>query len=805
MKKSILTLGLMFAALTLTNCTKNEEENIVPEIKGQAFEIFAVPDTRTANDGLSTKWADGDALNVFHAVAGTTEYKNNGSFAIKDVDNGSFTGTLIEELDEMSSYDWYLFYPYLSYIKDPVNDNGGYATIGSKSNESQSQDSTDSMSHIAGANYPLYGKATVAATTNVEVKMNHLTSVIAVNVTNNESETITVNKISFETSSNNIVGTYYINFAGEDIKYTSSGDNYVSKKASLTVTNAEVVAEKNAKFYLGIKPFTAAVGETLTITVSTDKGDCVKTLTLQNETTFTAGKIKTLNFGFVAPEPQPDKIYELVTDASTLAAGDQVIIVAADDLYALGAQRYSSSTPSNRSGISITKNSDGNIINPSADVVVMNLENGSSTVSGTSYAFNLGEEGYLAAVSSSNNYLATNSTKTLNCSWTINIENNNASIIAQGNYTRKYLRYNPNSGTPIFACYSSASQKSVQIYRLQDDRESLVKPAITVTPDNTNKSITVSWKTVDNATSYVVSCTGQTEQTFNAAGEYTFSGLEYGKYTVAVAVSADGYRSASASEEVEIIDYNLAAPEFTSVTGTTETITAKWNAVTNATSYGWELYKGTDKETGTLVQNGTYTPDDLTAATVTLTISGTFAEGEQYALYVKSAAEAPFIESAPAKSEAFEIKAASAEPELITYSIDFENTADTYTDWTFNNFMSQQSGTISSNGGTYYGTTGGKTTGYLQFNSVMAKPKSLTFFISKQSNNTTSSTWIIQQSTDGSNWTDLKSQSATSMAKGTWNEISIDLSGYNDIYIRIYYTGSTAVRNIDDVTLVIEK
>ncbi len=43
------------------------------------------------------------------------------------------------------------------------------------------------------------------------------------------------------------------------------------------------------------------------------------------------------------------------------------------------------------------------------------------------------------------------------------------------------------------------------------------------------------------------------------------------------------------------------------------------------------------------------------------------------------------------------------------------------------------------------------------------------------------------------------------MAKGTWNEISIDLSGYNDIYIRIYYTGSTAVRNIDDVTLVIEK
>ena len=179
---------------------------------------------------------------------------------------------------------------------------------------------------------------------------------------------------------------------------------------------------------------------------------------------------------------------------------------------------------------------------------------------------------------------------------------------------------------------------------------------------------------------------------------------------------------------------------------------------------------------------------------------------EQYVLYVKSTADAPFVESDPAKSEVFDIKEAGAEPELVTYYVDFENTADTYTDWTFNNFTSRQTGNIKSNGGTYYGTTGGKASGYLQFNSLLANPKGLTFFISKQSTNTTSSTWKIQRSTTGSsNWTDLKSQSATSMTKGEWQEVSIDLSGYNDIYIRIYYTGSTAIRNIDDVTLIIEK
>ena len=122
--------------------------------------------------------------------------------------------------------------------------------------------------------------------------------------------------------------------------------------------------------------------------------------------------------------------------------------------------------------------------------------------------------------------------------------------------------------------------------------------------------------------------------------------------TGTITLSADGAESVT----INVIQQSniLAAPTNLSATGTTETITAKWNAVTNATSYGWELYKGTDKETGTLVEDVTgeiATNNDV----VTLTISGTFAEGEQYVLYVKSAADAPFIESAPAKSEAFTI------------------------------------------------------------------------------------------------------------------------------------------------------
>ena len=70
MRKTIFTLGLMLAAaLSLTNCTKNEEATFTPEVK-VPFELYAnMDDTRTTNDGIHTNWAANDEINVFHAVA----------------------------------------------------------------------------------------------------------------------------------------------------------------------------------------------------------------------------------------------------------------------------------------------------------------------------------------------------------------------------------------------------------------------------------------------------------------------------------------------------------------------------------------------------------------------------------------------------------------------------------------------------------------------------------------------------------------------------------------------------------------
>lgn len=151
------------------------------------------------------------------------------------------------------------------------------------------------------------------------------------------------------------------------------------------------------------------------------------------------------------------KAWTLVTDASTLKAGDQIIIVAKDYNYAISTDQKSN----NRGQAAVTKS--GSTINePGATVQKLTLEAGKS--SGT-FAFNTGS-GYLYAASSSKNYLKTEKTMSANSSWSITIATNGtATVKATGSNTRNVMQYNQSSS--LFACYSSASQKAIAIYRYE--------------------------------------------------------------------------------------------------------------------------------------------------------------------------------------------------------------------------------------------------------------------------------------------------------------------------------------------------
>ena len=157
-------------------------------------------------------------------------------------------------------------------------------------------------------------------------------------------------------------------------------------------------------------------------------------------------------------QPDTGKTAVLVSDASSLKAGDQIIIVAAGYDKALSTTQNNN----NRGAAEITKSADKTEVTFGDDVQIITLKAG--TVNGT-LAFHVGDSGYLYAASSSKNYLRTKTALDANGSWSIRISNGVATILASGSNTRNCLTYN--QGNDLFACYQqSTPQKPVSIYKL---------------------------------------------------------------------------------------------------------------------------------------------------------------------------------------------------------------------------------------------------------------------------------------------------------------------------------------------------
>ena len=152
----------------------------------------------------------------------------------------------------------------------------------------------------------------------------------------------------------------------------------------------------------------------------------------------------------------------LVTDASSLKAGDEIVIAAIDADYALGTNQKTN----NREAVAVTKGGEKLTLNDS--VQILTLANG--TKDGT-FAFYTGS-GYLYAAgkskaqgeSSNKNYLKTSPDLTDNASWTIEIAEGAATVVAQGENGCNTLRYNNSSG--LFSAYVSG-QKDIAIYKLE--------------------------------------------------------------------------------------------------------------------------------------------------------------------------------------------------------------------------------------------------------------------------------------------------------------------------------------------------
>lgn len=287
MKRFFSYIGASLVAIAaLSSCSKEIDNPSNEASNGIQFAITASSvDTKTSIDGFKTSWVANDQLDITHAIAGSTTYITDGSFSISEANlaTNKFNGTLKSNLEEGSSYDWYALYPFTE--KD-------YTFIGHS--KGAIQNGNNSTAHLCGTLCPLYGVAkNVNSSEPVSFDMQHLAAVVEITVTNETDADLTVKNITFASSDEDIVGSYIIDFKGDNVTYAASGEKYVSKVARLNVTNGDAIAKNgSAKFYIPIKPHLAEAGSKIVINVNGYE----KEIPLTKDVTFKAGTVKKIGF-----------------------------------------------------------------------------------------------------------------------------------------------------------------------------------------------------------------------------------------------------------------------------------------------------------------------------------------------------------------------------------------------------------------------------------------------------------------------------------------------------------------------------
>ncbi len=306
---------------------------------------------------------------------------------------------------------------------------------------------------------------------NAYVKIEHVKSISGTTATLTDGSTITLFKrfnncpiVEFSDADCSITGivsiydgnlqlyfisTDYVAPAGVDKPVITPNGGTFANEVEVTITcateDAEIIYTINngdEMTYSG--PFTLTESATVKAYAATDDAESEMA-----EATFTI-------------VPVEEATYALVTDVTTLADGDKIIIVNANEAgeaYAMGAA-YSTSSTSYFQQVSVNIAENLTITTADANVITLGANGNNWTLKAT--------EGYLAAASSSKNFLVAKAEVDSNAIAAIAIADT-ASIVFQGNFERNIIRYNAQNTR--FSCYGATNnQAPVYIYKQVEDQ-----------------------------------------------------------------------------------------------------------------------------------------------------------------------------------------------------------------------------------------------------------------------------------------------------------------------------------------------
>jgi hypothetical protein len=314
--------------------------------------------------------------------------------------------------------------------------------------------------------------------------------------------------------------------------------------------------------------------------------------------------------------------YALVTGTDDLNTIDKYIIVSKDYSKAMAAQKSN-----NRDATDINMKDDGAIAVANANTQVLRLERGDNgwyfhTVNTLTEE---GGDGYLYAASNSANHLKTEAEKDANALAVISFSTTGeASIVFQGSNGHNVMQYN--SGSTLFACYESASQSPVYIYRKAASTSGSAAP--TITPGGGNvvglkQQVKI---TQANGGAIYYTTNGSTpvpgsEGTTQYSNEFWIESAQFGQEITVTAIAIEGENTASypVSATYKFIapqKLTLADIEDGGVVGNTYTVNDNLQVVYVATEkntgieYAFARDMGTNSSIAAVV-------DDLPAASAT--------------------------------------------------------------------------------------------------------------------------------------------------------------------------------------------
>ena len=114
------------------------------------------------------------------------------------------------------------------------------------------------------------------------------------------------------------------------------------------------------------------------------------------------------------------------------------------------------------------------------------------------------------------------------------------------------IRYLAKNQTYGFGFYAESNKNDIYLIPTTFvELPNLDAPVVTAELNGDETGINVSWTAVDNATSYVVSCTNQEDVTVTSGTQCSFTDLAAGTYKISVTAKAENYNSAT-SEAVSV-------------------------------------------------------------------------------------------------------------------------------------------------------------------------------------------------------------------------------------------------------------